>query len=103
MSMEIPLSEIVSNIITIMSSDVVHAGTASTIHMSAAHTNMAIMRCCIGFSPSIPNHSVGNIAIATAMIAIAATLMYRLYLRRNRMNRLNGVDCSIIVNSLILC
>ena len=22
---------------------------------------------------------------------------------RNRMNRLNGVDCSIIVNSLILC
>ena len=71
----IALSDTVSSIITMMSNDVVHAGTASTIHIHAAHTNIAITRCCMGFSPSIPNSSVGNIAITSAMIDITVTLV----------------------------
>ena len=72
------LSDIVSNIMTIINKDVVHAGTASTIHMHAAHTNIAITRCCIPVSPSIPNTSVGNKAITRAMSEMRETLIYLL-------------------------
>jgi hypothetical protein len=71
----IPLSDIVSSIITIMSSDVVHAGTASTIHMQAAQTNIAIIRCWMGVSSAMPNVSVGSNAIVRAIKDIKPTLM----------------------------
>jgi hypothetical protein len=83
--------------ITIMSNDVVHAGTASIIHMSAAQTKIAIIRCWMGVSPGIPNIVVGNRAMVNAMIAITETLMYLLYLRRKRRHRPIGVYCCIVV------
>ena len=42
---EIPLFDTVSNIMTMINSEVVQAGTASSIHIVAANTKMAMIRC----------------------------------------------------------
>ena len=54
------LSDMVSNIITIISTDVVQVGIISNIHIRAANTKIAIVRCSTTVSPSIPKNEVGT-------------------------------------------
>ncbi len=39
--------------------EVVHEGMASVIHIKAAKTKIAMVRCCSTVSPSIPKAEVG--------------------------------------------
>ena len=41
--------------------EVAHDGTISNIHMRVANTKMAMTRCCMMVSPSMPNASVGRL------------------------------------------
>ena len=50
----------VRSIITIISTDVVHVGMISNIHINAAKTKMAMVLCSVTVSPSIPKNEVGT-------------------------------------------
>jgi len=54
------LSETVSNNKTTISTEVVHAGTASNTHINVAKINMEINLCSITVSPSTPKISIGK-------------------------------------------
>ena len=53
----------VKSITTMINTDVTHAGTPSSIHMRAANTKMAIMRCWMTVRFSIPNAVEGIMMI----------------------------------------
>ena len=50
----IPLSEVHSNISTMMPNEVAHDETTSITHISVAKAKMAMIRCWITVRPSIP-------------------------------------------------
>ena len=54
------LSETVNNNRTTISTEVVHAGTASNTHIKVAKTKMEISLCSMTVSPSIPKVSIGR-------------------------------------------
>ena len=72
---ETALSEMASSIITIIRSEVVHAGTGSNIHINAAQKNIAMTRCCMTVSPSMPNTVEGKRAIIKAINEIVVTFI----------------------------
>ena len=63
-----------------MSTEVVHAGMASSTHIKVANTKIEISRCSMTVSPSIPNASEGRnhntraTTIATANLIPRATV-----------------------------
>ncbi len=54
------LSDTVSSSKTTISTEVVHAGTASNTHISVAKIKIEISLCSITVNPSIPNVSIGR-------------------------------------------
>ena len=55
-----PFVETLRSITTITTREVVQLGMISNIHMRAANTKIAIMRCWTGVRPSIPKTDVGR-------------------------------------------
>ena len=55
-----PLLEMVRSMITIETTEVVHVGITSMIHIRAVNTKMAMVLCITGVRPSMPKNSVGT-------------------------------------------
>ena len=67
------LLEMVRHIVVMIPREVAHEGTASVSHESVAKTKMAMTRCCITVSPSIPNADVGRFHTIVVTIAITSS------------------------------
>ena len=80
---DIPLFDTVSSIITIISNEVVQAGTASSIHIVAANTKMAMIRCCNTVSPYMPKASLGKNHITVVRIATNSNLAIRAFFSKS--------------------
>ena len=66
------LFDTVKHIIVMMASDVAHDGMASVSHDRVANTKIAITRCWMIVSPSIPNESRGRHHITAVTNKITA-------------------------------
>ena len=70
------LSETVSNSNTTISTEVVHAGTASKTHISVAKIKIEISLCSITVNPSIPNVSIGRSHRIREMVIATVNLIH---------------------------
>ena len=75
----IPLSVQNKSISTMIDTDVAHDDTTDMIHISVAKAKMAMMRCWMTVSPSMPNHSVG--AFHNSSVTIATTMACEVFLK----------------------